>query len=64
MSTHHAQIMGTIAGAALPAFTINTEDIKATIVLAIIGAISGFLTTVVLRHLVKYVTNLRDKSKE
>ena len=63
MSTQHAQIVGTITGALLPALTINETDIKATIVLAIIGAVAGFLTTFVLRQLLKYVTNLGDKSK-
>jgi len=61
MHSHQPQIIGTIAGAVLPALTINTADIKATIILSIIGAVTGYLTTLMLKQIMKKINEYKNK---
>jgi hypothetical protein len=55
--THHSEsIIGTISGTLLVVFTLPLQNILTTVILAIIGATTGFCTTLLLKYLYKKFT--------
>lgn len=66
METHHPTVIGTITGFVLGVFAIpRTADIESTMILAIIGAVTGFLTTLVIRKTISFVKRImKNKDRD